>query len=344
MKQCVTCARWWHTVCVGLLGLKEPELSLLKNWNCPLCYTFPDGMQKEKHDKVMKDLTTVVQAENEKLLNEIKNIKNSVTTPDNILNTVKKELNENLEKQTMNWGNLFKSNRAETAEVITQVISENSTKVLTDVVNSSKQRMDADKMEREQRKCNVVIRDVPEPTERLATDKMKRDRAVVCQILSMEDEEIIKVRRAGPPIGSYRDDKRTARPLIITVTTPDIANSLHDYGRGTRRVSTDRRVAFWVNPDLIKADRDANFRARDAARLRRSGRLTVVDTLENSTHESREGSPHSEHSNRSHSHESRRSGRRSSTSSQHSRHTPSPVPSPAVSRHSSTHSLQDFQD
>ena len=51
-------------------------------------------MQKEKHDKVMKDLTTVVQAENEKLLNEIKNIKNSVTTPDNILNTVKKELNE----------------------------------------------------------------------------------------------------------------------------------------------------------------------------------------------------------------------------------------------------------
>ena len=298
MKQCRTCARWWHGQCVGLQGLKDAELAMLKNWDCPLCLKLPQGVEREIVSLTKADIEGVLQP----LMEEIKSVKAKVMPKDKmkeiVSNTVEKGLSEKLEHQTNTWNNVLQENREQTSQAITDTISRNNTRVINEVISNSKQQMDADARERDLRKCNVVINDFPESTARLATDKIKHDRHYAQQILGIDDDEIVKVRRGGP----LKEGERRPRSLIVTVVTPDLANNLHDYGRGVRRVcTTERNLAYWVNPDLIKVDRDANYRARLIARERARARqrprgMTVIDNLSpvssrSSGHRSRTGPP-----------------------------------------------------
>ena len=106
---------------------------------------------------------------------------------------------------------------------------------------------------------------------------MEHDKDFVLRLLDIREDQLINVSRAGPPIGSLRNDRRTTRPLIITVSTPEMAAYLHNYGRGWRIAS--RNGVFWVNPDLIKADRIANAKARDARKMRRQRGMIVTDEV-----------------------------------------------------------------
>ena len=271
MKQCIKCVRWWHAQCVTLQGLGEKELNLLKTWVCPLCYTLPEGVVNGNQQNVSKtDIETVVQSQTNKIIKEIKSVKAAVITKDNLKElvaaTLKNELDKNLDEQSNKWSNVLQDNREETSRVISQTINENNSRVIHEVVNNSKQQMDADQRERDLRKCNVVINDLGESTARLTNDKVREDLNRACQVLGVEQDEIVKVWRSGPP---KQGERPRPRSLIVTVINPELANQLHDYGRGVKRVCTsDRHLKFWVNPDLIKADRDANFNAREAARAR----------------------------------------------------------------------------
>ena len=253
--QCNTCARWWHLQCVGLTGLKETEIALLRSWECPLCLKLPHGVERENVNLTKTDIQGALQP----LLEEIKIVKEKVMPTDKmkqiVTTTVEKGISDKLELQT------------------------NNTRVINEVITQSRQQMDSDARERELRKCNVCINDFPESNFRLTTAKIQDDRDKAAQILGVDDREIIRVRRAGKLI----EGARRPRSLIVTLTTPDLANNLHDYGRGIKRVcTTDRSLAYWVNPDLIKADRDANYRARVIARQRRGIQprgMTALDNL-----------------------------------------------------------------
>ena len=157
-------------------------------------------------------------------------------------------------------------------------------------MRTSKEKMDSDVAEREQRKCNIIVRDVPESSHRHPQDRQAEDWRFARKLLHIvKDEELVKVVRAGPPIGSRPDDTRVNRPMIITVSNPELASYLHNYGCGWKRTSSTGQV-FWVNPDLIKADRVANYRARQLAKHRRSGRRpphVVLDELNDSPNASR---------------------------------------------------------
>ena len=290
--QCNTCARWWHIQCVGLTGLKDTEIALLRSWECPLCLKLPHGVERENVTLTKTDIQGALQP----LLDEIKIVKEKVMPTDKmkqiVTTTVEKGISDKLELQTNKWSHVLQENRDQTSQAIT----ENNTRVINQVISQSRQQMDSDARERELRKCNVAINDFPESNFRLTTAKIQDDRDKAAQILGVDDEEIIKVRRAGKLI----EGARRPRSLIVTLTTPDLANNLHDYGRGIKRVCTsDRSLAYWVNPDLIKADRDANYRARVIARQRRGVQprgMTVLDNLSPissaaSGHHSRIGPP-----------------------------------------------------
>lgn len=74
-------------------------------------------------------------------------------------------------------------------------------------------------------------------------------------------EDIISVTRAGPPIGKgVNKERKEPRPLIITVKTPELARQLHDYGSGLKIVADGKE--YYVNQDLILADRIAGYKAR----------------------------------------------------------------------------------
>ena len=78
----------------------------------------------------------------------------------------------------------------------------------------------------------------------------------------MEETEFRLCYRAGS-IRKDSDGKTIPRPLIIEMKSIDKAEFWHDYGRGYR---TD--TGLWINPDLCKADRSAQFFSREERRNR----------------------------------------------------------------------------
>ena len=127
----------------------------------------------------------------------------------------------------------------------------------------TKEKIDSDTLEREKRRCNIIIREIGESKATLISDKIEEDRRRAIEILNIQDKEILNVRRAG----RSRVDG-SIRPLILTVSTPELANDLHNYGRGQKRVND--LGTFWINPDLIQADRVANYKVRVLARQKRN--------------------------------------------------------------------------
>ena len=92
----------------------------------------------------------------------------------------------------------------------------------------------------------------------------------------------MKVIRAGPPIRYVPEDTRETHPMIVTLESPELAAYLHNYGRGWA-AKDQYDTVYWVNPDLIQADRKAAYNARVLARRRRGGNLQVVDSVHNSS-------------------------------------------------------------
>ena len=122
---------------------------------------------------------------------------------------------------------------------------------------------DADNIEREKRKRNVVFSRVPESSMQSAEARTNSDlRKVIKLVNPEEDGLIVSCHRAGKKV----EDR--PRLLIVTLENPSLAQTLHCYGAG-RKFTTTSGAEIWCNPDLIKSDRIANFHARKLLREKR---------------------------------------------------------------------------
>ena len=252
LLKCKKCACWWHGRCVGLTGLTSGELTKLKEWHCPYCYLLPEAAKR--------DFTL------ESLHKEVAALKSNLNDK---FNNVIDQVEDKCEDQTKKWSDLFKQNNS------TQQLQE----VVTQVVEKSKQKMDFDHVERERRKNNIVIREVKESE---ATDNEQRkadDKLKASIILNIDEANIEQVMRPTKPPHRRNSDSNanTNRPLIVTLKTPELACDLHGHDRGKRVLNPDdEEMWLWINPDLIEADRTANYLARKERRERlsnRSGRV-----------------------------------------------------------------------
>ena len=82
-----------------------------------------------------------------------------------------------------------------------------------DVVESVLRQLDSDKIEREKRKLNVVVLNVPEPPETASSGQKNKLDTDFCRVkLGMDSEDFDKCWRAGKVDSSRKD---YCRPLII---------------------------------------------------------------------------------------------------------------------------------
>ena len=124
------------------------------------------------------------------------------------------------------------------------------------------QRIEDDIAQKDRRKRNIFIRNVPESIENTNTKQNKWDKGRVEKILNIKQpSDIINVVRLGSRKDKDGNIKDYPRPLHVILKTPDMAEYYHDYGMGYR---TDE--GYWINPDLSKLQREANFRARQQRR------------------------------------------------------------------------------
>ena len=240
--KCTVCKKWWHQSCAGLAGLSADELGHLKDWKCPICYEPPDKVE------IWSDMFTV-----KKVFNKLSELNESINTK--AINVIEK-VDKKSEEQVALWTDLFNQNRGANGNQLQEVVAS--------VVEKSKQQMDSDHVEREKRKNNIVIRDVTESG--AATPELRKtdDKQKLTEILGLNEVDVENVYRAGK---ADNPDRTGPRPLIITLKTPEMAMALHGHGRGRRYAHPDGGDRFlWCNPDLIDADRKANFAARQERR------------------------------------------------------------------------------
>ena len=246
------CDSWWHWGCIGWTNLTDELIKALSAkemiWNCPACIM--KEMTGENDNNGGDDVATVVKTELARLLPTI----------------VTEVVNATTEKQTKKWSSLLKENTEENKKTIKTTMEDNHEKV----VKTAIMKMDSDHVEREKRKKNIVIKGVPESKKKTQREKTEEDFDFVQCLLELDEDDIWYVTRAGPQLGSLPNDQRTCRPLIASLSSPELASQKHGHGRGKKWYmmsemgDTSRDEYFYVNQDLIYSDRKADYDARQA--------------------------------------------------------------------------------
>ena len=252
---CENCEKFWHLCCVGLSGLTEEMVEKLTNWNCPDCFFSPHSK------KFIKTNSTVP--------GECGTMKVMLKEELNLIQPVIAATVESAVRRCMTTSTCTKSDveavvktYAEATKQSQKQVIEETTKAQTaqNVVEKVVRKLDADKIEREKRRANVVVMDVPESEMESSGQKAAYDRKFCREKLGMSDDDIEKCWRAGK-IDSSKPNY--CRPLIIKMSDEENANDWTKNGKGNKTES-----GFWINKDLCDADRKANFLSRQERRSR----------------------------------------------------------------------------
>ena len=253
---CENCHKFWHLCCVGLSGLEEKMVGLLQNWMCPDCYTCPHSYV----DKAQKPSTT----------NDCSTIKVMVRDELHAMQPVFKATIESAVKSVMSNSVCSKEDIKDVVKSYADVAKEAQKEVIEQaavaqssktVVESVVRQLDADKVEREKRKCNVVVLNAPEPNKESSTEDKKREDKEFCRdVLEIPLEDIEVCWRAGKTDQSKPDYRR---PLVIKMKSEQLANEWTKDGKGHKTAN-----GHWINKDLCAADRKANFLSREERRKR----------------------------------------------------------------------------
>ena len=163
------------------------------------------------------------------------------------------------------FSDVVKNSQASITKQTEKCFKENLTDALKrsqdEIVSQTTARHEADLHAREKRVRNIVLTNLPESTLDNPQDRIKEDNEQLAKITGLSVSQIEKSYRAGPPLGKGSNESRTdPRPLVAVLETPDLARQLHKYGNGNRILFEGG--VFWVNPDLTRAERRANYHAR----------------------------------------------------------------------------------
>ena len=245
--ECEDCEQWWHLKCVGLEGLLADTVEALVRWRCPRCIMQSMGMgntiiQETVKSEIEKAVPGIVKSVVEATIKAKEFKKTFADVAAGRAEQMEKKVEKTVEK-TMHLA--IKDNQ----EALLQKAS---------------QKQDAEHFEREKRKRNIVVSNLRESSMTTPQGRYASDVKKLAEILELEEKEIVRCYRAGA-----KRPNGEPRLLIATLITPAHAQHYHEYGSGYKIETREGKKDIWINEDLIKADRDANYNARKIMREKR---------------------------------------------------------------------------
>ena len=256
MLSCSECGLWWHACCVNLKGISEDMAATIKDWRCPHCFisrfttgklikaTFPEIINsgattfgKEEVRKIIKE--ELAMAKTEIIACSKENVKSYASV-------LKNEVKETAEKTT-------------SKELAKQVVVQ----------------MDVDHVERRKRESNIVVKGVKEVSTNDTDSGSAADLEFLSKTCDIVKEEIVSCFRAGKKIVDS-DGKEVPRPLVAKLKSKEKALLYTKNGKGSmvenkEETGTDGKpIRYWINLDLCRADREAQFFVRQEQRKRLS--------------------------------------------------------------------------
>ena len=253
---CENCQVWYHIECVRLGGLNEKQIKSIKHYECPFCIVSAGVLlPPSKHEINNTDYQHLKQA----VARTIKEtIKNELSC---IMEKTKVDIVTESSKAVKSYVDVVKT------EVKTAIDQKPPTQLVRDTVR----QIDADAIERVKRECNVIINQVPEQTTN-GQNLRESDMDFLTSVCGMSDNEIVTCFRAGK-IPTSGDAQAVPRPLVVKMDSKETAMYWCDYGKGYRISCIDdsddeKKKCFWINQDLCRADREAQFFLREERRRR----------------------------------------------------------------------------
>ena len=255
--ECKSCKKYSHLCCVGLRGPSEEIVGALENWQCPDCYRCVYSYKKRPElNAECSSMRVILKDELHSIQPVIK-----VTVENAIRKLIPKSIcsADDVKEVVKSYAEVTKENQR---RVIEEAALAKSSK---DVVESVVRQLDSDKIEREKRKLNVVVLNVPENPETASSGQKNKLDTDFCRVkLGMDSDDFEKCWRAGKVDSSRKD---YCRPLIIQMADMATVNEWTRNGKGLQTES-----GHWINNDLCSADRRANFLAREERRKRLTDR------------------------------------------------------------------------
>ena len=157
-----------------------------------------------------------------------------------MLDTLEERLTEKVEdllptivkKFTKPWVDNFRKSQSEFKGEINKVFRDTLTVTLQETqhetVNAISAKQDAEAFEKKRRVSNIVIRGVPESDSDKTEIRKQEETDFNKYFCNLQAGEIIKVFRAG----KRNENPTLPRPIIATVSSPELPNRLHKYGNG----------------------------------------------------------------------------------------------------------------
>ena len=168
-----------------------------------------------------------------------------------------KKMKATKEETEKKWSDMFKNSEE---DLKNQKKAANKQRAeLEKTIANNKRKEIVDNLERQKRSSNICVTHVPESTETGKAKREEDERQTITTLLGLDPDDVKYVFRAG----AVQDKPRA---LIVVLSSPDLASKQHGYGKGRsiRDGEDNKKILYWVNRDLIKSDRIANFKARHA--------------------------------------------------------------------------------
>jgi len=250
---CSSCEMWWHVSCAGMQGLTSETVEELVKWKCHFCFEVPANL---KESQVSVDIGQTVAREIQIGLTAVKEAVSSCvekSLKDSLVGTLVDAANVEI---TKSWAKIASGDQT---KLITEVVQVASGPALTTIT----QQIDANMQERLKRVKHIVVSNLPDSgKERETLAELKE---IICQHASdIDPSEIESAKR----IGDFRNVNRAkfrGRVVLVVLKSEESASFMHNYGRGYVYKGNKQGGGddVWINPDLIKADRDVQWNIRE---------------------------------------------------------------------------------
>ena len=239
---CCSCSQWFHCECVSLGGLTKESVESIIKWECFLCFKTPFMSESDDPKSVNRqELRKIVKEE--------------------ICVVVREELNEAFK------GVCTKSDVKSAMKSYVDIVKEGHKEVMEATsgpaaIKEVCKTLNVEQFEREKKKKNVIVSNVPESPANLSGEEKKaHDITYLCHELDMDKEEIVTCFRTGK-MDKDSDGVIKPRPVVVIFKKEETATFWHNDKKGFKSRS------HWVNPDLCRADREAQYFLRQERRKR----------------------------------------------------------------------------
>ena len=278
--QCDSCKAWFHIICQEIPRAAHAALVKYKclSWFCKMCSERMKGKGGEQSQPSVSESDTLKRIEAEvhdvavSVRNHMRVIVQSIkeqekTTVDNthLLERVCRDQN----KQKDLYADIVRGTCdkvvKEVGEKIDTIPTQASTgsKGLSETTNAMSRVFDSF-IDKERRKLNVVVHNLPEQDGSTVSERMEKDQLLFKEVIKEGMNLIIKPTKAFR-VGKKVDDR--PRLLIVTLDSTDTKAEVLKMAPQLRHLSEWKKI--FVTPDLSKKEREEGKRLREELAIRR---------------------------------------------------------------------------